>query len=498
MRNDARRGRRKSSKSPSIRSRKHPQPKSPFARPRTHSSAPCPPPRPARPAAKPKASAPVPPAVERERLASQFKILANFTKDWDLFGLARQTRWCRRLPKKLTPLLFLQSTVLLLTRSSASLVAWASLAGLFGNLSLSKQALWERLRAPAVDFLAAVLARCLGQRLLDSAPASVPEALKAFGRVLIQDSTCLSLPSRLARFFPGSSNQRGTRRGQLKIQCTLDLLTHRFVAFALSSFRRNDQAAAHDILEVLRPGDLVLRDLGYFVPRSLRRIGEAGAFFLSRLRSDVRLEDPSTGRELDLLRALRRHGQLDCLVRLGCGGCSWTLRLVALPLPPEVAAERRRKARRNRDRRCNPRERTLALMGWSIFVTNVPARQMSARTVAQVYGLRWRVETLFKAWKSGLHLERVPGGGRYALEAAIYGQLILISILALLWPMDERASGSFSLIRFVGLVADNLFALISCVAQSDFWQRFAIQVQTHARYDSRRRPNFMEIFAGLS
>ena len=440
----------------------------------------------------------MPDAAERERLASQFKILTDFTKDWDLLRLARQTRWCRRLPKKLTPLLFLQSTVLLLTRSSASLVAWASLAGLFGNLSLSKQALWERLRAPAVDFLAAVLARCLGQRLLDSAPASVPEALKAFGRVLIQDSTCLSLPSRLARFFPGSSNQRGTRRGQLKIQCTLDLLTHRFVAFALSSFRRNDQAAAHDILEVLRPGDLVLRDLGYFVPRSLRRIGEAGAFFLSRWRSDVRLEDPYSGRELDLLRALRRHGQLDCLVRLGCGGCSWTLRLVALPLPPEVAAERRRKARRNRDRRCNPRERTLALMGWSIFVTNVPARQMSARTVAQVYGLRWRVETLFKAWKSGLHLERVPGGGRYALEAAIYGQLILISILALLWPMDEHASGSFSLIRFVGLVADNLFALISCVAQSDFRQRFATQIQTHARYDSRRRPNFMEIFAGLS
>ena len=300
MRNDARRGRRKSSKSPSLRSRKHPQPKSPSARPRTRSSAPCPPPRPARPArpaAKRKASTPVPDAAERERLASQFKILTDFTKDWDLLRLARQTRWCRRLPKKLTPLLFLQSTVLLLTRSSASLVAWASLAGLFGNLSLSKQALWERLRAPAVDFLAAVLARCLGQRLLDSAPAPVPAALKAFGRVLIQDSTCLSLPSRLARFFPGSSNQRGTRRGQLKIQCTLDLLTHRFVAFALSSFRRNDQAAAHDILEVLRPGDLVLRDLGYFVPRSLRRIGEAGAFFLSRLRSDVRLEDPSTGSE---------------------------------------------------------------------------------------------------------------------------------------------------------------------------------------------------------
>ena len=50
----------------------------------------------------------------------------------------------------------------------------------------------------------------------------------------------------------------------LKIQACYDLLAQNFVHFSLSSYRRNDQAASPDVLPLLCPGDLIVRDLGYF------------------------------------------------------------------------------------------------------------------------------------------------------------------------------------------------------------------------------------------
>ena len=69
----------------------------------------------------------------------------------------------------------------------------------------------------------------------------------------------------LAPFFPGASNQTGSKQAQLKIQAYYDLRNESFVDFSLSSFRKNDQAASKDILALAQPNDLILRDLGYFV-----------------------------------------------------------------------------------------------------------------------------------------------------------------------------------------------------------------------------------------
>src|ERR1700685_264923 len=46
-------------------------------------------------------------------------------------------------------------------------------------------------------------------------------------------------------------------------------------------------------------------------------------------------------------------------------------------------------------------------MNWSLFVTNVPPEVWSAETVAQIYRLRWRVEIIFKSWKSCLRLHEL-------------------------------------------------------------------------------------------
>jgi hypothetical protein len=431
-------------------------------------------------------------------------VLQQLTEWFDpqlLLTLAKQTGFARRTARKLTPLLFVQATVLLVSQSAVSFCRWAALVGVLGDRRLSKQALWERISVRAVAFLQAVLALVLARRLQLPAAAR-PAALKSFHRVLLQDSTTIQLAPKLAAAFPGSRNQRGARHGQLKIQALYDLLAQRFVSFSLSGFNRNDQAAAYDVMHGVRAGDLVLRDLGYFVIASLQQIAQAGAFFLSRLRLDTSLWDVRTGKPLNLLGHLQRHGQFDGEVL--SGAAKFPVRLVAVKLPEAVAAERRRKARANRDRRCHPSARSLALLGWAIFVTNVSRTVWRLKTVAQVYGLRWRIETIFKAWKSHFRMTEVPRGSAPQLEAMIYARLIFVTLLAPLcaaspWRKGEStAPPPLSLLKLAGLVAD--FFLILCLEAahrkvSDAW---LLQLNYHGRYELRSRKHFVDTLMNLS
>lgn len=441
-------------------------------------------------------------AHEATQLRQGLRTLTDFLLTLPLEELARQAGFCRRRARKLSPLLFLQATVLLLSQGAVSLRRWAILVGLLGELTLSKQALWERLTARAVAFLQAVLAACIG-RVAQPPTRALPAALRHFGRVLLQDSTTLKLCVQLAAFFPGSANQRGAKSGQLKIQSIYDLVSQRFVAFGLSGFRRNDQAAAGDVLEVLRTGDLVLRDLGYFVVKSLEQIQQAGAFFLSRLRLDTSLWETDGQKPLDLLKELRHHGQLDLEVRLGLEH-KLAVRLVAVKLPAAVAAERRRRDRQNRDRRCQPNARHLALLDWAIFITNVPREKMSARTVAQVYGLRWRVETIFKAWKSHFRLTQVPCGGAAALEAMIYARLIFVTVFARscgqgwLGPWREESPPPRSLLKVAALVGDYVLVLCLQAWGKDILRSWILQLGYHTSYERRTRIPFPEKLMKLS
>jgi hypothetical protein len=408
---------------------------------------------------------------------------------------ARQTKFMRRKPKKLTPLLFVQAALLLVGQSVVSLSRWAVLLGVLSGSWLSKQSIWERINHGAVCFLQQVLGLVLAERVTQGAHRA-SAALRSFGRVLIQDSTTIKLAAKLAAHFPGSRNQRGAKHGQLKIQVTYELLSQRFLSFGLSGFNRNDQAAARDVLALLRKGDLVLRDLGYFVVETFEKIAQAGAFFLSRLRLDTSLFDPKSQQPIDLLKQLKRYGQLD--IRVLLGKQKLCARLVAIKLPEPVATERRRRAKQNRDRRCKPNARHLALLGWAIFITNVDRELLSAQAVAKVYGLRWRIETIFKAWKSHFRITAVPKGSPAQLLSVIYARLIFVTVMAQLCHGDWRAlwkaqdQPSRSLLKTAGLLGDFFLNVCLQAWQPRLLEALRLQLDYHCRYERRTRQNFVE------
>ena len=411
--------------------------------------------------------------------------LASAFRSLPLETLARSCGFLRRRPKKLAPGAFLQLCCLLALQTQVSLRAWACLWGLLTNQTLSKQGLAKRCNSSAVAFLRSVLELVLGKLL--TVPGQVPATLRGFGRVIIQDRTTLSLHPKLAASFPGPRNQSQKTSAALKVQVFYDLLTQRCLRFWLSPFTTNDQKASAQILHLAQRGDLIIRDLGYFVLSVLAQAQRQGIFFLSRWRQDLLLMDPLAHTPIDLLAQLRRRGSWDAPVLLGQKE-RLPVRLVALPLPAHVAAERRRKALANRDRRLRPNKERLALLAWEIFLTNVPKARWSTREVAATYRLRWRIEILFKAWKSHFRLGRFTQGSAAQVELLIYGRLLWITLFhAAFLPPCTQTSG-LSVLKLAAFCQDYLlFPLVLLLRSTSDPCNLFTQIAYHCRHEARRK-----------
>lgn len=428
------------------------------------------------------------PATSSASTAPQRHALAQATHGLNLDALAKDCGFLRRRPKKLQPLAFLQVCCLLALQTQVSLRAWACLWGLLTGQTLSKQGLAKRCQASAVVFLRRVLEALLPKLL--RLPTHVPAGLRPFRRVIIQDSTALALPAKLAAFFPGPRNQSAQASASLKIQVGYDLLSQRCLFFWLSAFTYNDQKASSLILGLARRGDLIVRDLGYLVLGVLAQACRRGIYFLTRYRHGLCLLDPASGEPLDLLAQLQRHGGFDGLVLLGQKE-RLPVRLVALALPPLVAAERRRKALANRDRRLRPTKERLALLDWEIFLTNVPLAVWSRHEVAQTYRLRWNIEILFKAWKSHFRLGRFTHASANQVQLLVYGRLLWIALFQVAFLPPTAQLATYSVLKLAAFCQDYLLLpllLLFDPTASPFDSAFLLrQIHYHCRPEKRRK-----------
>ncbi len=221
--------------------------------------------------------------------------------------LAVQTGFVQRKPRKIRPSDLLKAFCMLLPQGP-SLGALALVLSALCGEAVSKQAVAKRISKPWVEFLKQVLAFLLCRQTLST------ELFSAFRRVLVEDSSSLALPPELASYYPGAGNGRG-KNAQAKIQAILDVKSGSYVRFSLTPFTRNDQTAAPDVPDLLEPGDLIVRDLGYFALKVLARISDASCFFISRLPCRCSLYNADGA--FDLLSHLRKEGRLDRWMRVG-------------------------------------------------------------------------------------------------------------------------------------------------------------------------------------
>lgn len=403
----------------------------------------------------------------------------------DTEGIARKMGLMQRNNRKLSMENLLKSIIALSGSGTLRLERIASYAKLVLGTGYSKQAVNKRIKEGFDKFIIAVAAQLFSSDAGNG--VRIPSgAFCGFKRVLLQDSTNISLPERYKNIFPGSSNQNGSK-SSLKIQLVMDMLAGSIADFRLSGFTRNDQAAARDILEVAEPGDLVLRDLGYFVLSTFEKLIQRGIYFISRYSHTVLVYDPVTGDQLQLEKIVNENLTLDTHVLLGKSKLV-PMRLIAIPLPVKVADERRRKAKLNRDKRLRPSRKRLHLMGWNIYVTNVEKDQWTPEQAQATYRLRWQIEIIFKAWKSHLKITELNTSSESLLKASIAAKLVFCIIthkihqtLEMLAP-DKR---HVSIIRVANLLSHCATLFASIILRVDPEQLLTHLIENHVYYEKR-------------
>ncbi len=136
------------------------------------------------------------------------------------------------------------------------------------------------------------------------------------------------------------------------------------------------------------------------------------------------------------------------------------------------------------------------MLGWSIFVANVTEEAWGADQIAEIYGLRWGIEIVFKAWKSCFGITSYSRSASLRqIESLIYARLILILLLCttvynpLRTQIDRDFAQKASLLKLSAFFV-NYRWLIPLIARSPN-RRLLNDIVTHfCTYDKRKRPNY--------
>jgi Transposase DDE domain len=289
--------------------------------------------------------------------------------------------------------------------------------------------------------------------------------LTVFNRILIEDSTQAELDEKLSPYFKGCGGSAS--KAALKINFIFDYLSEQFIDIRFFPGNKPDQSLAGHVISMLEKGDLVIRDLGYYALDKIKQIEQKSCFYISRFKSEISIyEDEEAVEVLDLAKCIEKHihnGVVDIKVYIGKE--KFPSRLIACLMSEEAINQRRRAASRTAQRHGQKiSEKKLKLLKYAIFITNVPAKMLSAISIMATYRARWRIELIFKEWKSCLKIHLFKGHRIERFYCLLYGRLIMVLLVGSISPffmayaykLDKELS-CYKLINY--LTADHVFAI---------------------------------------
>jgi hypothetical protein len=254
---------------------------------------------------------------------------------------------------------------------------------------------------------------------------SLAPLLERFTTVTVIDSTSIALPDSQCKKFAGCGGSYRPEQAAVKLQTELDLRTGALMHIEIEQGKSPDAATCRQHVQ-RGAGSLRIADLGYFNLPVFAAIVAAAEYFLSRLQFGTSVLQPD-GIPLNLLAWLESQprGFIDCSLLVGIKD-RLPCRLIAWRVPQEQANRRRQKLREEMKRKNKkaPGTERLAWCDWSILVTNVPAKLLTATEAAVLYRARWQIELLFKRWKSSGLIAALTGSTDVHIMVALWSRLI--------------------------------------------------------------------------
>lgn len=407
---------------------------------------------------------------------------------------ARLCEFEKRAARKIPPELFLS---LFLNESINANPSYNDLAARLESdtgISASKQAICQRVNDYCVEFMKKILSHMMNIKF--SKKLSLSES--KYGRILVQDSTIVRLPQRLLEDYSGVGSA-GPKACNARIQVIYDLKKSNFISFSIDPYSKNDFIAAKELK--LKENDLVLRDRGYLTADEIKRHVDMQADCIYRHKKTLNYIDPKTGEIIDLISLLEKHGNIDKEVFLNNDERT-ACRIVAVPVKEETANIRRMKLKKESNGH-KPSNENLKLMSWTIFVTTIPKSKMSFDELLKIYGLRWRIEILFKTWKSNMNFARIHNVSKCQLEVLLTARFMAIVLITqlifkpLTLCIKKKYKRDVSLIKMTRYLVKN-----TCKIEEIVWtlykngknENILNTVCKYCTFDSRKRNSFNEEF----
>ncbi|MDQ6740340.1 MAG: IS4 family transposase [Actinomycetota bacterium] len=365
-------------------------------------------------------------------------------------ALAQETGFmCRR--RKLTGSSFACTLVFSWLAHPAASLGQLCQQAVAGGQRVSRQALDQRFSESAATFLARLLAAALATLVSETVPVAAA-LLQRFPAVVVLDSTVISLPAALAAWWPGCGGRTpGAGAAALKVGYRYDLLHGVADVLEWVAGRVSDQCLAIQHA-ALPAGTLRLSDLGFFSLRHLQALLAQQVQFLCRPKAHclVRiglgpLEHAPLPQPLRLVLEQRCQQTLDLPIWLGGGRNAVSCRLLAVRVPPQIAAvryQRLSEAARREGMSVSLSQR--ALTHFTVLVTSLSAAELSLSEALVLYRARWQVELVFKLWKQAGLVDEWRTHQPWRILCEVYAKLLALLVqhwLTLLsaWDLPDKS-----------------------------------------------------------
>ena len=364
--------------------------------------------------------------------------------------------------------------------ASDSLVRLCSQLHAATGTLMSPEGLNKRFDGKAVEFLKYIFSVLWKSKLCETSALS-SAVFMYFQRIRILDATIFQVPKHLAHTYPGSGGCAQT--AGIKIQLEYDLHSGQFLNFQVGPGKNNDKTFSTECLVTLRPGDLCIRDLGYFSLEDLDQMDQRGVYYISRLKLNhtvymknpfpeyfqngtVKKQSQYIQVDLEHLMNTLKPGQTYEIKEAYIGNEQKLFtRVVIYRLTEKQLQERRTKQSYTESKKgITYSEKSKRLTGINIYVTNIPWEIVPMEQIHDFYSLQWQIEIIFKTWKSLFQIHHWQNIKQERLECHVYGKLIAIflcssTMFKMRQLLLQKKKRELSEYKAIGMIQDHLFLL---------------------------------------
>lgn len=330
-------------------------------------------------------------------------------------------KFCRRL-RTITP--FRLGLALTATCASQRVETLADFHRGFNALfdtTVTYKAFYNQLaKARFATFMGTMASRLIGEMTLKVLGFAKGRAFAEFRHIVIQDGSSFAIHDALREVFPGRF--KVVKPAAVELHTTMDLLCDAPTTVVLTPDTASEQTFLPEPA-ALRDS-LLLADRGYLDLHYMRRVHEAGGFFIIRAKAGMNPQVVEAWREDgSRLRSLRNK----------------PLKVIHAKLPKrqrvELVVEWQMEAHPLRLR---------LLISWNrqtkefcYLLTNLPATRYHLDMIYRAYKWRWQVELLFKEWKSYANLHAFDTENAAIVEGLIWTAIAAAALKRFLAYMTQ-------------------------------------------------------------